>query len=76
MSPALNHRAGELLNQMTGGAYDQVSLTREFEALAGKQGDVTPRKLLTLSKGTADQIYLAVRLAVCDLVLPGRIPLP
>ena len=76
MSPALNHRAGELLNQMTDGAYDQVSLTREFEALAGKQGDVTPRKLLTLSKGTADQIYLAVRLAVCDLVLPGEDPAP
>ena len=76
MSPALNHRAGELLNRLTGGAYDQVSLTREFEALAGRHGDVTPRKLLTLSKGTADQIYLAVRLAVCDLVLPGEDPAP
>lgn len=71
MSPALNARAGELLHQLTGGKYDQVSLTREFEALASRQGDITPRKLLTLSKGTADQLYLAVRLAVCDLVLPG-----
>ena len=76
MSPALNQRAGELLHQLTGGKYDQVSLTREFEALAGQHGDVTPRKLLTLSKGTADQLYLAVRLAVCDLVLPGDDPAP
>jgi len=76
MSPALNQRAGELLHRLTGGKYDQVSLTREFEALASRQGDVTPRKLLTLSKGTADQLYLAVRLAVCDLVLPGEDPAP
>ena len=76
MSPALNKRAGELFHRLTGGVYDQVSLTREFEALAAKQGDVTPRRLLTLSKGTADQLYLAVRLAVCDLVLPGADPAP
>ena len=72
MSPALNKRAGELFHRLTGGVYDQVSLTREFEALAAKADDVTPRRLLTLSKGTADQLYLAVRLAVCDLVLPGE----
>lgn len=76
MSPALNRRAGELLSRLTGGTYDQVSLTREFEALAGRQGDAAPRKLLTLSRGTADQIYLAVRLAVCDLALPGEDPAP
>ena len=76
MSPALNQRAGELFHRLTGGVYDQVSLTREFEALAAKQGDVTPPRLLTLSKGTTDQLYLAVRLAVCDLVLPGEDPAP
>ncbi len=76
MSPALNARAGELLHQLTGGKYDQVSLTREFEALASRHGDITPRKLLTLSKGTADQLYLAVRLAVCDLVLGSEDPAP
>jgi hypothetical protein len=76
MSPALNRRAGELLSRLTGGAYDQVSLTRQFEALARGRGDVTPRKLLELSKGTADQVYLAVRLAVCELVLPGDDPAP
>lgn len=76
MSPALNARAGELLRQLTGGEYDQVSLTREFEALAGKAGDAAPRRLLTLSRGTADQLYLAVRLAVCDLVLSGDDPAP
>ena len=76
MSPALNRRAGDFFHRLTGGVYDQVSLTREFEALASRADDVTPRRLLTLSKGTADQLYLAVRLAVCDLVLPGEDPAP
>jgi hypothetical protein len=76
LSPALNRRAGAILSRLTGGAYDQVSLTREFEALARGQGDVTPRKLLELSKGTADQIYLAVRFAVCELALSGDDPAP
>lgn len=32
--------------------------------------------MLALSQGTADQLYLAVRLAVCDLVLPADDPAP
>jgi hypothetical protein len=76
LSPALNRRAGELLSRLTGGAYDQVSLTRQFEALARGQGDVNPHTLLELSRGTADQVYLAVRLAVCQLALAGDDPAP
>ncbi|MGN8897954.1 ATP-binding protein [Flavonifractor sp. HCP28S3_F3] len=75
-SPALNRRAGELLAQLTGGKYDKVSLTREFEALAEEHDALLPRRALVLSRGTADQLYLAVRLAVCELVLPGEEPCP
>ncbi len=76
MSPALNECSGELFARLTGNQYDRVSLTREFDMLAQRPGDVTPRKLLTLSKGTADQLYLAVRLAVCDLVLSADTAAP
>ena len=75
-SPALNRRAGELLAQLTGGKYDKVSLTREFDALAEEHDALLPRRALVLSRGTADQLYLAVRLAVCELVLPGEEPCP
>ena len=75
-SPALNRRAGELLAKLTGGKYDKVSLTREFEALAEERDGLLPRRALALSRGTADQLYLAVRLAVCQLVLPGEEPCP
>ena len=35
------------------------------------------RSSLLLSQGAADQLYLAVRLAICDMVLPAekRVPL-
>ena len=35
-----------------------------------------PRSTLTLSRGTADQVYLAVRLAVCQLCLGQDDPSP
>ena len=75
-SPALNRRAGELMAALTGGKYDRVSLTQQFEALAEERGGLLPRRALSLSRGTADQLYLAVRLAVCQLVLPGEDPCP
>ena len=75
-SPALNRAAGELFARLTGGRYGKVTLTRQFEALAEETDGLLPRRALALSQGTADQLYLAVRLAVCDLVLPGEDPCP
>lgn len=75
-SPALNQRAGEHMAVLTGGKYDKITLTKEFEALAEERGSLLPRRVLTLSQGTADQLYLAVRLAVCELALPGEEAVP
>ncbi len=75
-APALNREAGALFTRLTGGKYGGVTLTREFEALAQESGAVLPRRSLALSRGTADQLYLAVRLAVCQLALPQEDPAP
>lgn len=75
-SPALNAAAGEALSALTGGKYTRVALTREFEAMAEEAGSPLPRRTLVLSQGTAEQVYLAVRLAVCALALPGDDPAP
>lgn len=75
-SPALNARAGEIMAALTGGKYDSVTLTRDFQAAAGETGGILPRQAMTLSQGTVDQLYLAVRLAVCELALPGDVPPP
>ena len=69
-SPQLNRAAGALLKRLTGGKYHALSLDKELEASASGERDVLPHSALYLSKGTVDQIYLAVRLAVCDLCLP------
>ena len=50
-------------------AYLLGKMNRELEASAAGAGDVLPRRSLFLSKGTVDQVYLAVRLAVYDLCL-------
>ena len=69
-SPELSRLAGQWLARLTGGRYTGVTLNREMEASASLQGGLLPRRDLALSKGTMDQLYLAVRLAVCQLCLP------
>lgn len=69
-SPALNRKAGELFAALTGGRWDGLSLARDFSAQAVREGEALPRPALALSAGTAEQLYLAVRLAVCALTVP------
>ena len=74
-SPELNQLAGAYMNRLTGGAYSSLSLNRELEGSAARPGDVLPHSALYLSRGTTDQLYLAVRLAVCALCLPEKPPI-
>ena len=74
-SPELNSLTGQYMARLTGGRYQTVTLNRELEALAARTGDVLPHSALYLSRGTADQLYLAVRLAVCALCLPQKPPI-
>ena len=74
-SPELDRRAGAYLERLTGGRYDRLTLTREMEGAAARTGDPLTRDALYLSRGAADQLYLAVRLAVCGLCLPQRPPI-
>ena len=71
-SPALGQRAAEIFAAFTGGKYEKVLLHRDFSLSAEPQGDMTARSIRLLSQGAADQLYLAVRLAICDMVLPAE----
>ncbi|MDE6282156.1 MAG: hypothetical protein K2M15_10320, partial [Oscillospiraceae bacterium] len=68
-SPALNQKAGVLFAALTGGRWPKLTLARDFSAQAAAE-DTLPRSSLALSTGTAEQLYLAVRLAVCALTVP------
>lgn len=75
-SPALSRRAAALFSRLTGGAYDRVLLDRSFSALTGASGEGVSRSAAFLSLGALDQLYLAVRLAICEAVLPADDPIP
>ncbi len=76
LSPVLNQRAGELLSRLTEGRYNRVTISQQFEAKAAGPEDVNPRELLFLSQGAWDQTYLAIRLALCEEILPEPDPAP
>lgn len=69
-SPALGARAAEIFSGITAGRYHKVLLSRDFSLSAEAQNDPAGRSIQLLSQGAADQLYLAVRLAICDMVLP------
>lgn len=73
-SPRLVHEASEIFSALTGGRYARVQISRQMELEAG-QPDAAMRRSLFLSGGTADELYLSVRLAVCRLLLPEDAPL-
>ena len=69
-APQLGQRAAELFSLFTDGAYSDVALDRSFHLAAAPAGDPIRRDAQLLSAGAGGQLYLAVRLAVCELVLP------
>jgi len=75
-SPLLSRRAGELMSQLTGGKYDRLTFDRSMNAVARPSGDATDRETAFLSAGTVDQLYLALRLAICELALPEGFDCP
>ena len=69
-SPELGRRAAEIFVDMTGSTWSHILLDRDFHLSAESGSDPTRRSVQLLSAGTADQLYLAVRLAICEMILP------
>lgn len=70
-SPQLGKLAAQYMSFMTGGRYSDVLINRDFSASAKTQDDTVARDSEYLSAGTLDLMYLAVRLAVCELAMPA-----
>ena len=75
-SPELGRVAARYMSAVTGGRYEDVLLNRDFSARTRTKGDAVARDAEYLSAGTLDLMYLAVRLAVCELALPEGEPCP
>lgn len=70
-SPQLGKLAAQYMSFMTGGRYSDVLIDRDFSARTKTQDDTVARDSEYLSAGTLDLMYLAVRLAVCELAMPS-----
>ncbi len=70
-SPQLAQKAADYMDYLTDGRYDELVLARDLSAKARSADDPTPRDTAYLSAGTADLLYLSVRLALCELTCPA-----
>ena len=69
-APRIASRAQELMSAFTGGRYDRLTLGEDLSLRAGTGGETTTREAMWRSDGTVDQLYLALRLAVAEVLTP------
>lgn len=75
-APEMNQKAGEYLEALTGGVYKSLRVDRYFMVeVAGRNG-YDFHKADYFSGGTTDQIYLALRLAIADIIRPDEEKMP
>ena len=70
-APRITKLAQDYLSRMTGGRYHSIAMGEDFSLQAGAQQEETLHDVLWRSDGTADQLYLALRLAVAEELTPN-----
>ena len=75
-APEVEKRAAQIFKELTGGHFSVVKIKDASMNLAVAENDAsTPHTPLELSGGTLDELYLAVRLALCEYLLSGDVPM-
>ena len=69
-APRIARQAGQLLQAMTNGRYDRVTLDQDLSLLTAAKDETVLHEALWRSDGTVDQLYLALRLAVAEELTP------
>ena len=69
-APRISQRAQEIFASLTGGRYQRIALAEDLSVSTAAEGEDTLRGSLWRSDGTADQMYLALRLAVAEELTP------
>ncbi len=75
-APVISKRAAEIMATFTGGKYETLVFDKNLSASIGERDASVTHSSLYLSEGTTDQLYLALRLAICEIVLPEDDPCP
>lgn len=74
-SPQITADTGVLLAKLTGGKYPNVLLEPDMRLSVREENGMVMRPAAAMSCGAADQMYLALRLAMSRRLLPGDTPL-
>lgn len=74
--PQLNQKAGKVLAELTAGKYNELKVDRSFMVRLSDPDDRNFHEWQYLSGGTIDQVYLALRLAISDLICEQQELLP
>lgn len=69
VSPQINKLAEQYLRTLTAERYTAMQLYTDLEATCRRENSAVEMDRLRLSTGTRDQLYLALRLAVCKVLL-------
>ena len=69
-APRISREAQQLLARLTSGKYQRLLLESDFSLLAGAAQEDTLRSAQWRSDGTADQLYLALRLSTAQALTP------
>ena len=69
-APRIAARAQALLARMTDGRYDRLRLSEDLSLLSGAGQEETLHEVFWRSDGTVDQLYLSLRLAVAEELIP------
>ncbi|WP_175412941.1 AAA family ATPase [Clostridium sp. AWRP] len=72
--PELNRKTSEIFKSLTNGKYGNILVTKDYDISI--QSGIHYREWKYLSNGTVDQVYLALRLAIADLISDKNIYLP
>ena len=69
-APRIAQQAQDIFRKLTGGRYDRLTLAQDLSVNAGSSEETVLRTAQWRSEGTADQLYLALRLAVARELTP------
>ncbi len=75
-APSVEAKAGEIFKTLTGDHFSVVQIRDADMNLSVSESKASPpRTILELSGGTLDELYLAVRLALCEKLLADDVPI-
>ena len=69
----LNQKVSDIISRITGGKYSEVRIDDQLQIMV-KSGN-TYISMDYLSTGTIEQIYLALRMSIADILIPEEMPM-